>query len=102
VVIKYCRDKKECSDIIKILEPHFNTANADAEKVEGEQSKLVFVYLVRGHPGEYKIGRTNLVDRRLSELGATASIEQELIHEKKRTTLLVLRLIGISASKKNE
>jgi Meiotically up-regulated gene 113 len=43
--------------------------------------KYGFVYLARGHPGEYKIGRTNLVDRRLSELGATASVEQRLIHE---------------------
>ena len=47
----------------------------------GDEKSMGFVYLVKGHPGEYKIGRTNLIDRRLSELGATASIEQELIHE---------------------
>jgi len=40
-----------------------------------------FVYLVKGHPGEYKIGRTTLVDRRLTQLGATASVEHELVHE---------------------
>jgi hypothetical protein len=36
---------------------------------------------VRGHPGEYKIGRTNLVDRRVSELGVTSPVEQTLVHE---------------------
>jgi hypothetical protein len=55
------------------VEPH-QASGASAERYG-------FVYLVRGHPGEYKIGHTNLVDRRLSELGATASVEQRLIHE---------------------
>jgi Meiotically up-regulated gene 113 len=40
-----------------------------------------FVYLLRGHPGECKIGYTRLVDRRVAELGATASVEPKLIHE---------------------
>jgi len=40
-----------------------------------------FVYLAEGHRGEYKIGRTNLVDRRLGELGAMAAVEYRLIHE---------------------
>jgi hypothetical protein len=40
-----------------------------------------FVYLAEGHRGEYKIGRTNLVDRRLGELGAKAPVEYRLIHE---------------------
>ena len=31
--------------------------------------------------GEFKIGRTNVVDRRLSELGAMSAIEPTLIHE---------------------
>lgn len=35
---------------------------------------------MRGHPGEYKIGRTNLVDRRMTELGAKAAIEHEVVH----------------------
>lgn len=40
-----------------------------------------FVYLAKGHPGEFKIGRTNLVDRRLSELGVTSAVEPVLVHE---------------------
>ena len=40
-----------------------------------------FVYLAEGHRGEYKIGRTNLVDRRLGELGAMSAVEYRLIHE---------------------
>jgi hypothetical protein len=40
-----------------------------------------FVYLAEGHRGEYKIGRTNLVDRRLGELGAMAPVEYRLVHE---------------------
>ncbi len=39
------------------------------------------MYLAEGHRGEYKIGRTNLVDRRLGELGAMASVEYRLVHE---------------------
>jgi hypothetical protein len=38
-------------------------------------------HLMRGHPGEYKIGRTNLVDHRLPELGATSAVEPTLLHE---------------------
>lgn len=40
-----------------------------------------FVYLARGHRGEYKIGRTTLVDRRVSELGATGPVALTLVHE---------------------
>lgn len=36
---------------------------------------------MRRHPGQYKIGFTNLVDRRVAELGATAAVELVLIHE---------------------
>lgn len=36
---------------------------------------------MRGHPGQYKIGRTNLVDHRLPELGATSAVEPTLLHE---------------------
>ena len=36
---------------------------------------------MRDHAGVYKIGFTNLVDRRISELGAKAPAELELVHE---------------------
>lgn len=48
---------------------------------DAETKGYGFVYLLRGHPGEYKIGYTKLVDRRVAELGAIASVEPKLIHE---------------------
>ncbi len=84
MLVAYCADQPEYADVIKLLEPYIEINLADGtDNVEpnNEKSSYGFVYLVKGHPGEYKIGRTNLVDRRLSELGATASIEQELVCE---------------------
>lgn len=83
-VLDYCRERPEDEDVVPLLVSAYvpTTGGADADsgaRVEGEG--VGFVYLVKGHAGEYKIGRTNLVDRRLSELGATSSVEQQLIHE---------------------
>lgn len=80
-VLNYCRDKPAYSDVMEILELGYVPKPNAADTANKNNVKYGFVYLVKGHPGEYKIGRTNLVDRRLSELGATASIEQELVHE---------------------
>jgi len=79
-LLDYCR-KRKLTDIIKILEPVSNTATIETYTINDKNSSYGFVYLAKGHRGEYKIGRTNLVDRRLSELGTKASIELELIHE---------------------
>lgn len=77
----YCQRKTGYDDVISILEPLIEQTHSSKENSEGDDdTQYGFVYLVKGHPGEYKIGRTNLVDRRLSELGATASIEQSLVH----------------------
>lgn len=59
-------------------EPAVEVLSASAH---GAPSSYGFVYLVQGHRGEYKIGRTNLVDRRVSEIGVTSAIEHTLIHE---------------------
>lgn len=83
-LMAYCADRPECADVLKILEPlaEANVSDgADVAAFSDDKPSYGFVYLVKGHPGEYKIGRTTLVDRRLSELGATASIKQELVHE---------------------
>jgi hypothetical protein len=82
-VAEYCRDHTEYADVATLLEPFVakQASTLEARSPNDTTEVYGFVYLVKGHPGEYKIGRTNLVDRRLSELGATASIEQELIHE---------------------
>lgn len=80
-VLRYCQDDPDYADVAALLEPIATLRTNEAAGPGAENLAYGFVYLVRGHPGEYKIGRTNLVDRRLSELGATASIEQQLIHE---------------------
>lgn len=81
-VLNYCRDKSDYNDIVGMLEKISIAKDINNVATTNESNlKYGFVYLVKGHPGEYKIGRTNLVDRRLSELGATASIEQKLVHE---------------------
>ena len=82
-LMEYCSGKSEYEKQLTILEPLYVVENINSEQgiSDNGSSASGFVYLVRGHPGEYKIGRTNLVDRRLSELGATASIEQELVWE---------------------
>jgi hypothetical protein len=83
-VLQYCQENADFSDVVSLLEPVSNSASATdsaASALASADGKYGFVYLVREHRGEYKIGRTNLVDRRLSELGATSAVEQILIHE---------------------
>lgn len=83
-VLQFCRENKGYAKAIVLLQPLADVLpspkHGDGD-ISIKDEGYGFVYLVKGHPGEYKIGRTNLVDRRLSELGATASIEQTLIHE---------------------
>jgi hypothetical protein len=84
-VLQYCREHADFADVVILLEPLVgNDAGMPTgpalRNSESQQAGHGFVYLVKGHPGEYKVGRTNLVDRRLSELGVTASVEQELVH----------------------
>ncbi len=83
-VLDYCRKRPEHADVIAILAAAYVPSSSVEEalpEAPDETDRSGFVYLVKGHPGEYKIGRTNLVDRRLSELGATSSVEQQRIHE---------------------
>jgi hypothetical protein len=78
----HCTERESHADALAILS-EAGSASAVAPDVEGvaPQSVYGFVYLAEGHRGEYKIGRTNLVDRRLGELGAMAPIEYRLVHE---------------------
>ena len=84
VSLNYCRESAEYSDLVPIFESAYRPGEAldaqDSRPTE-ERAGYGFVYLVRGHAGEFKIGRTNLVDRRLSELGAASPVEQTLVHE---------------------
>jgi hypothetical protein len=84
-VFQYCREHPDFADVANLVEPLADgspdlLASGAASSTGKEHAKHGFVYLVKGHPGEYKIGRTNFVDRRVSELGVTASVEQQFIH----------------------
>lgn len=79
-VLLHSQDGPNYENLLSILGPDAQVAPPGSEGTVPAET-YGFVYLVKGHPGEYKIGRTNLVDRRLSELGATASVEQSLVHE---------------------
>lgn len=80
---EYCRERAAYDDVTSLFEARLaSLPRGDTETVALKQeTKYGFVYLVRGHPGEYKIGRTNLIDRRLAELGPISPVEQKLVHE---------------------
>lgn len=81
--LDFARGFADQADAVTILELAYRSPPVDATGSPsiGSSASYGFVYLVRGHPGEYKIGRTNLVDRRVSELGAISPIEPTLEHE---------------------
>lgn len=75
--LEYCQSNPAYADVVPILEAAHTADERDSPPAE---KRFGFVYLARGHPGEFKIGRTNLVDRRLSELGVMSATEPTLIH----------------------
>ena len=77
----WCADKPQYSDIVALIPPSPERLLPETATPSADTDGYGFVYLLRGHPGEYKIGYTKLVDRRVAELGATSSVEQKLIHE---------------------
>lgn len=80
-VLDYCRGKSDYADVVKLCEEALSLSSAPEPTTRAEQASSGFVYLAMGHRGEYKIGRTNLVDRRVSELGTTSPVELKLMHE---------------------
>jgi hypothetical protein len=80
-VIAHCAERPEYADVLAVCEAEHKPALTDEPPATANSSVEGFVYLARGHRGEYKIGRTNLVDRRVSELGATMPVELELVHD---------------------
>jgi hypothetical protein len=80
-LLAYCADEPKYADIVELLEPLAEatpSTGTDREPTKGKS--YGFVYLVKGHPGEYKIGRTKRLDSRVSELGAIASVSHERVH----------------------
>lgn len=81
MVLDWCEDKPRYKDVVELMHPLLNSSDDADEHAHSNNVRYGFVYLVKGHPGEYKIGRTNLVDRRLSQLGVVSPVEQELVSE---------------------
>ncbi|MFH1737285.1 MAG: GIY-YIG nuclease family protein, partial [Actinomycetota bacterium] len=84
-VYKYSSaNKQEYADVLEILQPLINNRVAndleEIQPVDGQRSKSAFVYLLKGQPGEYKIGHTNLISRRRAELGAGVSVVPDEVH----------------------
>lgn len=80
-VLHYCDGKAEYADVAEICRPIAAVGFSELDDIsESRDVKFGFVYLIKGHPGEYKIGHTNIVDRRAAELGATFPVEQQLVH----------------------
>ena len=80
--VAYCAERGTHPDALGILSLAKGKVPSPSDSEEATSpSAYGFVYLAQGHRGEYKIGRTNLVDRRLGELGAMAPIEYQLVHE---------------------
>jgi hypothetical protein len=77
----WCADNPQYRDIVALIPS--TSGGLPSETLSGgtDTEGYGFVYLLRGHPGEYKIGYTRLVDRRVAGLGAAASVEPKLIHE---------------------
>jgi hypothetical protein len=82
-VLAYCEGNPAYQDVVALCEPAFDAGAVTGEAKDAKPSSVSygFVYLAQGHPGEYKIGRTNLVDRRMAEIGATAAVALKVVHE---------------------
>jgi hypothetical protein len=83
-VLEFVRETPGYEDVASLVEAAHVPEGSRDSSARGEATSdaaVGFVYLARGHRGEYKLGRTNLVDRRISEVGATGPVELELVHE---------------------
>jgi len=80
-LVGYCTAHPRHADVGALLKPLVSHVGKSHRRSPPKRHEYGFVYLVEGHPGEYKIGRTNLVDRRLAQLGAKAAVEPRLVHE---------------------
>ena len=82
-LLGYCAAKPEHADVRELLsEVPSQPAVASSGGTQSAASDgYGFVYMVEGHEGEYKIGHTNLVDRRVTQLGVKAAVAPTLVHE---------------------
>lgn len=83
-VLDHCGDKPEYDDVVALCSAVYRPTDAAGEEppdANDSETRSGFVYLIKGHRGEYKLGHTSVVDRRLSELATGSSVELEVVHE---------------------
>ena len=81
-VLAYCGEQPQYADVIAVLSALPRPTNiGEPPDTSDAETRAGFVYLIRGHRGEYKLGHTSVVDRRLSELATGSSVDLEVVHE---------------------
>ena len=76
----YCAAKPEHADVRELLS-EMRSQPVQQNQPTAATDGYGFVYMVQGHEGEFKIGHTNLVDRRVTQLGVKAAVAPTLVHE---------------------
>lgn len=82
-LVDHFKDRPDYADVREICLRTLDSSPArqSADAVDGDATGSGFVYLIKGRGGEYKLGRTGLVDRRVSQLATGSSVELEVVHE---------------------
>lgn len=85
-VLAFCGDEPEYEDVAALCAVVRRSADnathacqpSDADALE---IRAGFVYLIKGRRGEYKLGHTSVVDRRVSELATGSPVDLQVVHE---------------------
>lgn len=83
-VLEHCGDAPEYQDVVAVCSAVYRPTDAAGEERSDANDSGIrtgFVYLIKGRRGEYKLGRTSVVDRRLSELATGSPVDLEVVHE---------------------
>jgi hypothetical protein len=83
-VAGYCAGRPEFAAVVEICLAS-SRVHAAAPEPEGDRETADgasgFVYLIAGRRGEYKLGHSSVVERRLSELGTGSAVPLQVVHE---------------------
>lgn len=78
-IAAYCKDKPDYQDILELCNSHRQTSQVEVAAESFKKPIVGYVYLVKSGR-HYKIGRTNSVARRGTELAVTIPIPPKSIH----------------------
>jgi hypothetical protein len=78
LLLKYCTDKSEFNDIVKVCEP-LTAVDQEDEKFDSQERIKGYVYLMKS--GQfYKIGKSKSPDRRRSEIALLLPHDTKTVH----------------------